>query len=98
MDGSDVLHCPPHLRKEKLPRRFAATPLIHLKKPPRSAFLLCPCPVPKQAMNMDKITSLPPLWLLLHRYGAARVAAERKIGNLSPGNFAIPDGQARMAE
>ena len=98
MDDSDEHHCLPHHRKEEPLRQFAAIPPTRLKGRPRSVFLLYPCPIPKQIVNMNKITSLTPHWLLLHRYGAAQVAAERKIGNLCPGNFVNPDGRARMAE
>jgi hypothetical protein len=98
MDDSDELHCPPHHRKEEPLRQLAAIPPTRLKGRPRSVFPLCLCPIPKQAVNMIKITSLSPLWLVLHHCDAAQVAAERKIGNLSPGNFANPDGRARMAE
>src|SRR5712671_1535374 len=99
MDDSDELHCPPHHQRGEQLRRFAAAiPPTRLKGPQRSVFPLCPCPIPKQAVNMNKIISLPPLWLPLHHCDAAQVAAERKIGNLSPGNFVNPDGRARMAE
>ena len=66
-----------------------------LKGRQRSVFPLCPCPIPKQTVNMKKIMSLPPLWLLLHHCGVAQVAVERKIDNLSPGNLVNPDGRAR---
>jgi len=98
MEGSDEPHCLPHHRKEEPLRQFAATPPTRLKGRPRSVFPPYPCPIPKQTVNMKKITSLPPLWLLLHHCGAAQVAVERKIDNLSPGNFVNPDGRARMAE
>jgi hypothetical protein len=98
MNDSDELHCLPHHRKEEPLRQLATIPPTRLKERPRSVFPLYLCPILKQTVNMNKITSLSPLWLLLHHCGAALVAAERKIGNLSPGNFVNPDGRARMAE
>ena len=97
MDGSDVLRSPPHLRKERLFRQLAATPLIRLKGLPRSASPLFPFPALKQTVDMSRITSLPRLWPPLRLCVAAQVAAERETGNHSPGNSANPGGRARMA-
>src|SRR6267154_1255593 len=98
MDDSDELRCLPHHRKEERLRQWATIPLTRLKGHPRSVFPPCLFPTPKQAVNMIKIMSLSPHWLLMHHCGAAQVAAERKIDNLSQGNFVNPDGRARMAE
>ncbi|KAH8984430.1 hypothetical protein EDB92DRAFT_2105965 [Lactarius akahatsu] len=93
MVDSDALRSPLLLPREKLPYQPAASPPDRHKGHPRSESLLCLCPTPKY-MNTIPMTSPPPLWRRWPRYGGAREAVERKIGNLSPGNSSNLDGVA----
>ena len=96
MDDSDAFRSPFLLPREKLPYQPAASPPDRYKGHPRSESLLCLCLTLKY-MNMIPMTSPPPLWRRWPRYGGAREAVERKIGNLSPGNSSNLDELARMA-
>jgi hypothetical protein len=59
--------------------QFAAIPYLDSKDAQKAYFhtsSTMSVSDPKQAVNVNKITSLSPLWLLLHHCGVAQVAAE----------------------